>query len=486
VAGELLRCVSGQIAGQDLLVGDGLVFGRNAGEPGALGGDGQLSRTHARLSRDASGRLIIEDLGSTNGTWVNRARIAAPTPLGPGDELRLGQTVFRVVAGVAARPPEPEDAGDQAPTARPAPQAPAAPFAGAQPPVSGQPPAASPTAAQPPSQPGDVPRLRVAAGNLAGQEIPVERELHIGRSFPGVGQLGGDNRVSRRHARFALGPSGLLFVQDSGSTNGTFVNGAVIRGPRSLRDGDQVQVGATTLVVQGARASSFPAFAAGGGPVGFVPQGAAPARRRSGVIIAAFAAFLAIAVGVSSAVVSALAPDGPKKCALDQPCQGPPTAEPLANATRYRSESLGYSFQYDDESLQVGDQSDTGVELNGDSISIDFEGSPASEVSPEQAVQAKLDDIGSLFVGLEEDLRPEKQIFQPTVGYHEGVGSAYAGTENSPQGPGTSVRVVVMAASDDQTTVLVTVVTDSPDDESVLGFAGDAIKTLRFPTDGAT
>ena len=45
------------------------------------------------------------------------------------------------------------------------------------------------------------------------------------------------------------------------------------------------------------------------------------------------------------------------------------------------------------------------------------------------------------------------------------------------------------AASDDQTTVLVTVVTDSPDDESrnaVLRLAGEAIKTLRFPTDGAT
>ncbi|MEA2449482.1 MAG: hypothetical protein QOG63_1414 [Thermoleophilaceae bacterium] len=492
MAGELLRCTAGRLAGQDLPVVEGLVFGRSAGEPGSLGGDHELSRTHARLSRDPAGRLVIEDLGSTNGTWINRVRISAPQVLNPGDELRVGQTVFTVVAPAVASAPPPT-------------QPLAAPPTSAPPPTPVQPPAPA-VAAQ--AGPGGTTRLRVTAGNLAGQEIPVEQELLIGRSFPGVGPLGGDNRVSRRHARFALGPGGLLFVEDSGSTNGTFVNGVIIRGPRSLRDGDQVQIGATTLVVAGAHAPSFaapaapaaqavvPAVGAQPGvaaPFGFVPQGAAPARRRSGVIIAAFAAFLAVVVGVSIAVVSAIAPNGPKKCALDQPCQGPPTASPLANQARFKS-SLGYTVQYNDEILEVRNKTATSIDLGIDntkfgSISITVEGSPSSQVSPDQAVQTKLNDIGGRVVGLQKDDRPENQIFQPTIGYHEGVGGAYAGTVNSPQGAGAPVNIVVMAAADDKTTVLTTVVTDSPDDESrnaILGLAGDIIKTLRFPSDGAT
>ena len=39
----------------------------------------------------------IDDLGSTNGTWVNGARIATPHPLVEGDELRVGGTRLRLV-----------------------------------------------------------------------------------------------------------------------------------------------------------------------------------------------------------------------------------------------------------------------------------------------------------------------------------------------------------------------------------------------------
>ena len=44
-----------------------------------------------------AGEVIIEDLGSKNGTLVNGARIAAPTALGDGDEIAIGgtQLVFR-------------------------------------------------------------------------------------------------------------------------------------------------------------------------------------------------------------------------------------------------------------------------------------------------------------------------------------------------------------------------------------------------------
>ena len=48
-----------------------------------------VSRRHARIvvTRD---QAILEDLGSTNGTWIGGERVTTPTPLGDGDEIRLG------------------------------------------------------------------------------------------------------------------------------------------------------------------------------------------------------------------------------------------------------------------------------------------------------------------------------------------------------------------------------------------------------------
>jgi len=48
-----------------------------------------VSRRHARIVV-VSGRATVEDLESTNGTWVNGKRVVGPTPLAPGDQLALG------------------------------------------------------------------------------------------------------------------------------------------------------------------------------------------------------------------------------------------------------------------------------------------------------------------------------------------------------------------------------------------------------------
>src|SRR5581483_7725962 len=54
-----------------------------------------VSRRHARITV-ADGAATIEDLGSTNGTHVNGARISAPVQLAPGDEFALGSEVLRL------------------------------------------------------------------------------------------------------------------------------------------------------------------------------------------------------------------------------------------------------------------------------------------------------------------------------------------------------------------------------------------------------
>ncbi|MDP3971572.1 MAG: FHA domain-containing protein [Candidatus Nanopelagicales bacterium] len=57
--------------------------------------DDYASGQHARL-RPSEGRWIVEDLGSTNGTWIDRTRITGPTVLEVGAPLRIGQTVLEL------------------------------------------------------------------------------------------------------------------------------------------------------------------------------------------------------------------------------------------------------------------------------------------------------------------------------------------------------------------------------------------------------
>lgn len=59
--------------------------------------DHHISRYHARILPSPSG-LVIEDLQSTNGCYINGVRVSGSEPLSLGDELRFYQQVFRVVS----------------------------------------------------------------------------------------------------------------------------------------------------------------------------------------------------------------------------------------------------------------------------------------------------------------------------------------------------------------------------------------------------
>ncbi len=65
--------------------------------------DADVSRKHARLLQQAEGWLV-EDLASTNGTYVNGNRLSAPQRLQPGDQIKLGETIellFEVLPAAA-------------------------------------------------------------------------------------------------------------------------------------------------------------------------------------------------------------------------------------------------------------------------------------------------------------------------------------------------------------------------------------------------
>ena len=55
-----------------------------------------VSRIHCRLTSDASGDLSVEDLDSTNGTFVNDQRVSGRAALAPGDRLRVGRVELSV------------------------------------------------------------------------------------------------------------------------------------------------------------------------------------------------------------------------------------------------------------------------------------------------------------------------------------------------------------------------------------------------------
>jgi hypothetical protein len=80
--------------GQTFELADEVTLGRAAG-CGVRVEDSYTSSLHARLFRQ-NGSLWVEDLGSTNGTWVNAERIGSAMKLGKGDLLQVGGTVFEV------------------------------------------------------------------------------------------------------------------------------------------------------------------------------------------------------------------------------------------------------------------------------------------------------------------------------------------------------------------------------------------------------
>ncbi len=130
-------------------------------------------------------------------------------------------------------------------------------------------------------------RLRVIEGPHRGKLLSVDVSLLIGRSAPDLdGRLGGDPKLSRRHAQLSRGADGELRVEDLGSTNGTLLNDERVSAPRKLQVGDRITLGSTVLaVVDGAGGRPEPPVAGPPSPV-FAPAeelaiiaGPAPQRR---------------------------------------------------------------------------------------------------------------------------------------------------------------------------------------------------------------
>ena len=129
----------GPLAGQRVEVDAELVLGRE--DASLTIDDEEISRRHAVI-RPTDGGVEIEDLGSTNGTYVNAVRIEGPTRLAAGDTVKLGRSVLQVesvraAATVAAAVPAPPVLAPPTPAAPHRPAAPPRPLPSAPTPFRG-------------------------------------------------------------------------------------------------------------------------------------------------------------------------------------------------------------------------------------------------------------------------------------------------------------------------------------------------------------
>lgn len=228
--------------------------------------DGALGRRHCEI-REEAGKFVLVDLGSVNGTFVNKesTRITSHT-LKNGDEISLGKSCIRVellkrtkqqsssasLPSSSSQPVPPRILPpEEVPPPIP-PQAPSTadrssgarvegPSSGHSPPATGSIPQSSPQL-----------RLRIVEGVDQGKVF--ELQPGVDRCTVGRGQAANfilhDARVSRIHFVIERTPTGFVLI-DNGSMNGTFVDDKLERITRhDLRGGEIIRVCETQLFVE--------------------------------------------------------------------------------------------------------------------------------------------------------------------------------------------------------------------------------------------
>ncbi len=90
----MLEIVEGPGAGKQFDIATAVVIGRDNSADLVID-DSQASRRHARIEPTGHG-AVVEDMGSTNGTFINDSELHGRAELGPDDELLIGVTVMQV------------------------------------------------------------------------------------------------------------------------------------------------------------------------------------------------------------------------------------------------------------------------------------------------------------------------------------------------------------------------------------------------------
>ena len=99
MADAILVIREGEDAGREVPLAGAVTIGR-AAEADLVLGDPGISRNHARITPEGIG-AVLEDLGSSNGTFVNGEPVQEPRRLRDGDEIQVGGALVAFVGGTA-------------------------------------------------------------------------------------------------------------------------------------------------------------------------------------------------------------------------------------------------------------------------------------------------------------------------------------------------------------------------------------------------
>ncbi len=94
-APQRLLVTAGGLAGTSIGLADQQITIGRANDATLVLHDDYASTRHARLFPQ-DGQWIVEDLGSTNGTYLDRQKVTQPTPVPPGVPIRIGKTVLEL------------------------------------------------------------------------------------------------------------------------------------------------------------------------------------------------------------------------------------------------------------------------------------------------------------------------------------------------------------------------------------------------------
>ncbi len=236
----------------DVVIPGDRVFsiGRGPRNDLALPSDGQLSTEHFRI-RAASQGCLIEDLGSSNGLFLNGRRIQQATAI-DGDEIRAGQTVWILGVQPVIQQQSPLTQPKFSPRTFPA---------GVQPPhdatigrVAAAPPGTptsrtttdyGPDAIAPglrgvPAAEDQMP-LQLQATTGESRSLAPTQMMSVGRTNLADWVFAEDAEMSSRHMEF-FSTGGQWYVKDCQSSNGTFVNDLRVT-EKSLSTGDEIRAG---------------------------------------------------------------------------------------------------------------------------------------------------------------------------------------------------------------------------------------------------
>ena len=208
---------------------DATIFGRDKGD--IIVGDHEISSTHCQI-QNISGVYHIFDMNSTNGTFVNNERIVK-AKLTPGDVITVGQTSFKFTLEDESnvrhittifKSKDKRNLTDSKSSL-----------------------VDTLIESELRSTQSHALTLKVKYHDGTVDEIELnQRTLFIGRASS-FGKFEADPEISRKHLLIKINDTGEVFIEDQGSTNGSYLNGKKITGMHLVRPQDEVRVGTSLL-----------------------------------------------------------------------------------------------------------------------------------------------------------------------------------------------------------------------------------------------